>query len=109
MKKHILTGFLLAMVALAAQAQQRMVLVMDDGTEKTYESWQVDRIYFKDAEVKVSVVHGFHLDRQFVCLTDCLRPTESCHASYHDRHSTSAVLERFSGRRPYCGNDNAEH
>ena len=54
MKKHILTGFLLAMVALAAQAQQRMVLVMDDGTEKTYESWQVDRIYFKDAEVKVS-------------------------------------------------------
>ena len=62
-----------------------------------------------DAEVKVSVVHGFHLDRQFVCLTDCLRPTETCHASYHDRHSTSAVLERFTGRRPYCGNDNAEH
>ena len=54
MKKHILTGFLLAIAALAAQAQQRMVLVMDDGTEKTYESWQVDRIYFKDAEVKVS-------------------------------------------------------
>ena len=54
MKKHILTGFLLAFTALAAQAQQRMVLVMDDGTEKTYESWQVDKIYFKDAEAKVS-------------------------------------------------------
>ena len=59
-----------------------------------------------DAEIKVSVIDGFHLNRELVFLADDFRSSETGHAFDHDCHSTSGILIRkrseSTGTRGYC-------